>query len=351
MRKIYYNNLLARLLLWRKDYETAMIFGFICTKRKQAQPLSSKAVNHEAIHVEQYMEVTAVALLAALMLSLAFGWGGWPFVVALLLYYIIYFVEAGISWVYNTVRRKLSATAAADTAYYASMFEMEAHANEGDNQYVQLDPLFRESMKKYLIVALVALSVITAFGFLIHQNKKLRRERDAYHNNTEVLLSEVERYQTKSGEQAVRVGELQLRVAELERYRADDAALIRDMGVKKKELEQLTKIQQQTIYKLQGKARDTVFVEVTPDRAAEVPARCAEHHDEWLDFSCCIFPDNSYKADVISRDRITYVERVKYARFLGFLWRTKRVKSRDQSIINHNPHAEIIDAEFITIRK
>ena len=209
----------------------------------------------------------------------------------------------------------------------------------------------RAHMKKYLIVALVALSVITAFGFLIHQNKKLRRERDAYHNNTEVLLSEVERYQTKSGEQAVRVGELQLRVAELERYRADDAALIRDMGVKKKELEQLTKIQQQTIYKLQGKARDTVFVEVTPDRAAEVPARCAEHHDEWLDFSCCIFPDNSYKADVISRDRITYVERVKYARFLGFLWRTKRVKSRDQSIINHNPHAEIIDAEFITIRK
>ena len=104
---------------------------------KQAQPLSSKAVNHEAIHVEQYMEVTAVALLAALMLSLAFGWGGWPFVVALLLYYIIYFVEAGISWVYNTVRRKLSATAAADTAYYASMFEMEAHANEGDNQYIR----------------------------------------------------------------------------------------------------------------------------------------------------------------------------------------------------------------------
>jgi hypothetical protein len=202
-------------------------------------------------------------------------------------------------------------------------------------------------MKKYLIVALVALAVIAALGILIHQNKKLRRERDAYRNNTEVLLGEVEHYQTKSGEQAVRVGELQLRVAELERYRADDAALIRDMGVKKKELEQLTKIQQQTIYKLQGETRDTVFVE----GAAEVPARCAEHHDEWLDFSCCIFPDNSYKADVISRDRITYVERVEYARFLGFLWRTKRVKSRDQSIINHNPHAEIIDAEFITIRK
>lgn len=120
-------------------------------------------------------------------------------------------------------------------------------------------------MKKYLIVASVALAIIAALVILLLQNKRLRRERDAYRNNTEVLLGEIERYETKSGEQAVRVGELQLRVAELERYRADDAALIKDMGVKKRELEQLTKVQQQTIYRLQGQARDTVFVEVTPD--------------------------------------------------------------------------------------
>ena len=126
-------------------------------------------------------------------------------------------------------------------------------------------------MKKYLIVASVALAIIAALVILLLQNKRLRRERDAYRNNTEVLLGEIERYETKSGEQAVRVGELQLRVAELERYRADDAALIKDMGVKKRELEQLTKVQQQTIYRLQGQARDTVFVEVTPDGSAEAP--------------------------------------------------------------------------------
>ena len=86
-------------------------------------------------------------------------------------------------------------------------------------------------MKKYLIVASVALAIIAALVILLLQNKRLRRERDAYRNNTEVLLGEIERYETKSGEQAVRVGELQLRVAELERYRADDAALIKDMGI------------------------------------------------------------------------------------------------------------------------
>ena len=59
-------------------------------------------------------------------------------------------------------------------------------------------------MKKYLIVASVALAIIAALVILLLQNKRLRRERDAYRNNTEVLLGEIERYETKSGEQAVR---------------------------------------------------------------------------------------------------------------------------------------------------
>ena len=206
-------------------------------------------------------------------------------------------------------------------------------------------------MKKYIIVAVAVLAVVSAFVVLLRQNKKLRQDRDAYRNNTEVLLADVERYQTKGGEQAVRVGELQFRITELEKYRAEDAVLIRDMGIHKRELEQLTKIQQQTIYRLEGQARDTVFVEVAVEGSGEIPAKVAEYSDEWVDFTCRIYGDNSFNAEITSRDRITYVERVEYARALGFLWRTRRIKSRDQSIVNHNPNAEIIDAEYITIRK
>ena len=36
------------------------------------------------------MEVTATAMVVAFVLSLAFGWAVWPFIVALLLYYVIY---------------------------------------------------------------------------------------------------------------------------------------------------------------------------------------------------------------------------------------------------------------------
>lgn len=205
--------------------------------------------------------------------------------------------------------------------------------------------------RKYIIIAVIVLTMVAALCILLRQNKKLRQARDAYRTNTEVLLGDMERYKTKSGEQAIRVGELQLRFTELEKYRSEDAALIRDMGIKKRELEQLTKIQQQTIYRLQGQACDTVFIESTGDGFVEMAVKHAEYSDEWVDFSCSIYEDNSFKADITSRDRITYVERVEYARALGFLWRTKRIKSRDQSIINHNPNAEIIAAEFITIRK
>ena len=204
-------------------------------------------------------------------------------------------------------------------------------------------------MKKTVIIAAVIVSLLLTISVLVHANKKLRQERAAYRSNTEVLLSDLEHYKTKSGEDAVRVGELQLRVSELEKYRAEDAAIIKDMGVKNKELEQLTKVYQQTIYHLEGQAHDTVFIEV--DTGEETAAQCAEYSDQWLDFLCCIYEDGSYKADVQTRDSIIYVEHVEYARALGFLWRTRRIKSREQSILNRNPNATIVGAEFITIRK
>lgn len=143
MRKVFYNSIVARLFLWRKNYRTAMFFGFICTKRKATEPLTIEDVNHEAIHAEQYTEITATAVLVAVVLSIAFGWAVWPFLAAIMLYYIIYFVEAGISWCHNFfAHRKKDAGAAADQAYYNSMFEMEAYAHEDDIDYIPVRKSF-----------------------------------------------------------------------------------------------------------------------------------------------------------------------------------------------------------------
>lgn len=133
MRKVYYNSIIARLFLRVKGKNTATFFGFICTKHKNTSPLSIVAINHEAIHVEQYKEVTAAALILAVVLSPLFGWTAWPYIVALPLFYIIYFVEAGISWICHVFRRSKNAV---DISYRNSMFEMEAYAHEKNLGYI-----------------------------------------------------------------------------------------------------------------------------------------------------------------------------------------------------------------------
>ena len=133
MRKIYYNSIMARLFLWVKGKNTATFFGFICTKHKSASPLSASVINHEAIHVEQYKEVTAAALLMAVVLSPLFGWMAWPYIAALLLFYLISFVVAGISWVFHAICRSKNAV---DISYRNSMFEMEAYAHENNIGYI-----------------------------------------------------------------------------------------------------------------------------------------------------------------------------------------------------------------------
>ena len=98
--------------------------------------MTQEDINHEAIHVEQYMEITAAAVILATLLSPWIGWSAWPFILALTLFYVIYFVEAGISWVWHSIRRQKASTAPMNQAYYNSMFEMEAYANEDNTVYI-----------------------------------------------------------------------------------------------------------------------------------------------------------------------------------------------------------------------
>lgn len=133
MRRIFYNSWLAKCLLW-SGYSTAMLFGYICTKRKSSSPLSYETKQHESIHSEQYYEVTMLAFLVALILQIIFG-GGWWFVPVPVMYYVLYFLEAAITW---TIRLCTSGwTAAAEMAYDNSMFEQEARAGEDVSGYIE----------------------------------------------------------------------------------------------------------------------------------------------------------------------------------------------------------------------
>lgn len=205
-------------------------------------------------------------------------------------------------------------------------------------------------MKKYLIIAAIALAVAAVVTIWVQRSRinQLTGERDKYRTNTETLLQDVSRYQTKDSLNAAKVGVLELKLSEFEKYRASDAELIKTLQTKNRELEAVTTAQMETITKLRGTVRDSVVY--LPGDTVTTVLRCIEYSDKWVDFDGCI-KNNTFSGKIITRDSLLITETVQYKRFLNFLWKTKRIKNREFDIVSKNPNSKITGFEVITIEK
>lgn len=205
-------------------------------------------------------------------------------------------------------------------------------------------------MKKYLIWAAIAIVVAAVATIWVQRTKieKLTNERNRYRGNTETLLQDVETYKTKDSLNAAKVGVLELKLSEFERYRASDAELIKTLQTKNRELERVTTTQMETINELRATVRDSVVY--LPGDTVTTVLRCIEYSDKWVDFDGCI-KNNTFSGKIITRDSLLITETVQYKRWLGFLWKTKRIKNREFDIVSKNPHTKITGFEVITIEK
>lgn len=205
-------------------------------------------------------------------------------------------------------------------------------------------------MKKYLIIAAIALAVSAVVTIWVQRSRinTLTGERDKYRTNTETLLQEVSRYQTKDSLNAAKVEVLELKLSEFEKYRASDAELIKTLQTKNRELERVTTTQMETINELRATVRDSVVY--LPGDTVTTVLRCIEYSDKWVDFDGCII-NNTFSGKIITRDSLLITETVQYKRFLNFLWKTKRIKNREFDIVSKNPHTKITGFEVITIEK
>lgn len=202
-------------------------------------------------------------------------------------------------------------------------------------------------MKKYLIWAAIILAVAAAFWVQHVKIKRLTEERDRYRSNTETLLQDVRTYQTKDSLNAAKVGNLELKLSEYKKYRADDAALIKSLQTKNRDLQRVTTAQMETINELRANVRDSIVY--LPGDTTTV-LRCIEYSDKWVDFDGCII-NNMFSGKIITRDSLLITESVQYKRFLNFLWKTKRIKNREFDIVSKNPYTKITGFEVITIEK
>lgn len=203
-------------------------------------------------------------------------------------------------------------------------------------------------MKKEAIAFLVGVALLIAavLGILIlmRDNERLKEERDRYIANTEVLSSDVEKYKVQDSLSAAKVRSLEISLEEFERYRASDAALIKQLKQKNRDLESITNTQSETIVELMAAPKDTVII----SDSVPVKAKAVRCGDPWYDFEGLMTEDN-FAGKLRVRDSLIVSESVEHKRFLGFLWKTKKVKNRQMDVVSRNPHTEIQDIVYVVI--
>ena len=179
--------------------------------------------------------------------------------------------------------------------------------------------------------------------------EKLTDERNRYRGNTETLLQDVETYKTKDSLNAAKVGVLELKLSEFEKYRASDAELIKTLQTKNRDLERVTTTQMETINELRATVRDSVVY--LPGDTVTTVLRCVDIVEPWFELHGCATPDGQFTGTHINRDSLLIAETVQYKRFWGFLWKTRKIKNREIDVVSKNPATRILGVEFVTIEK
>ncbi len=201
-------------------------------------------------------------------------------------------------------------------------------------------------MKRWLIVGAIFAALLVFAGFQQNAIENLKQERNRYERNTQSLLLDVAQYKTRDSLNAAKVGALELTIQEYERFRAADAKLIKTLKTKNRDLERMNNVQAETILNLKAIPRDTLFIR----DSIKIPAVAVHTGDEWYDFDG-ILTEQEFTGTLAVRDSLTLVESVQYKRFLGFLWKTKKVRNRQLDVLSKCPYTKIVNCEHIVIEK
>lgn len=200
-------------------------------------------------------------------------------------------------------------------------------------------------MKRWLTIGAIFAALLVFAGFQQNAIDNLKQERNRYERNTESLLLDVTQYKIRDSLNAAKVGALELTIREYERFRADDAALIKELKQRNRDLAAVNKTQSQTIIELRAVPRDTVVLVRDSVRVPAVEVHCG---DEWYNFDGILTKDE-FTGKMEHRDSLLLVESIRYKRFLW--WKTKRIKDRQLDCVSKSPHNFIRGLEYVVIEK
>lgn len=212
-------------------------------------------------------------------------------------------------------------------------------------------------MKKIIIkIAIIAIAIL-ALALAFHKIHKLKEENTRLLSNQEILLTqkqtimaESQAYRVSDSLNAAKVSELQFTLKEYKKYRAQDLQLIEQLKVKKSDLQKVIDSQTETINSLSAKLNDSIRIDTVTNIADTL--KCFDYKSKWTDVSGCIdLKHDSINLQIKNRESLKVVETVTYKRFLGFLWKTSKVKNRQVDVVSENPNTKIMNCEYISIKQ
>ena len=174
-----------------------------------------------------------------------------------------------------------------------------------------------------LAVALAAILLFFAFGKIRKQKAEINR----LDWNIEAVNTKAMQYKSTAGDYAERVNTLTLEKSELELFNADLNNKVRELGIKNKELQGVTRAE--TITKI-----DTVVKTVIDSSGVR---RTADYNDGWNVINVESLPDST-KIAIHSTDTLDVVTHARQKKFLFF--RIGRPKLYT-TVSNKNPRSDV----------
>lgn len=212
-------------------------------------------------------------------------------------------------------------------------------------------------MKKIIINIVLIAAAVIALVFTFSKINSLKEENARLKSNQEILLTqkqtimaEGQAYKVSDSLNAVQVSELGLTLKEYKRYRSEDLKLIEQLKAGKSDLQKIITSQYETISTLSAKLQDSIRINATTNQTDTL--KCFGYKSKWTDVNGCIdLRRDTVELQINNRESLKVVETVMYKRFLGFLWKTNKVKNRQVDVVSENPNTKIMNCEYISIKR
>lgn len=181
-------------------------------------------------------------------------------------------------------------------------------------------------MNKFFITCIIILFILLAAVTRLY-NITLK-EKERFEANQTTLMTSLNNFKFRDSLNAVENGRLKLSISELKKLREADFKLIKELKLRPKDVETITKVKVVT--------RDSIIFQLKDS--------CINYESEWTKVSGCIGDTLSIETS----DSIAFIAHKEYKhKFLFFRWGLERAKVK---IINFNPRSSIKSPEWIDLK-